>query len=81
MKPFALTPRHGTRSASTPSEPEHQIPAHRPQDHLSGELPTFEGLILPRLSRLSPFRHVWGFYLSPLVAAATEPASAQRDFP
>lgn len=38
---------------------EQQIPSDRPQDHLSGELPAFEGLILPRLSRLSPFRHGW----------------------
>ena len=36
---------------------KHQIPTHRPQDHLRSELPAFEGLILPRLSRLSPFRH------------------------
>jgi hypothetical protein len=36
---------------------EHQIPSDRPQDHLSGERPALEGLILPHLSRLSPFRH------------------------
>jgi hypothetical protein len=26
---------------------EHQIPSDRPQDHLSGELPPFEGPVLP----------------------------------
>src|SRR4051812_9613246 len=36
---------------------EHQIPSHRPQDHLGGELPAFEGLILPDPHRLSLSRH------------------------
>jgi hypothetical protein len=36
---------------------EHQIPSDRPQDHLSGELPTFESLILPYLCCSSPSRH------------------------
>lgn len=33
---------------------KHLIPSDRRRDHLSGELPAFEGLILPHLSRLSP---------------------------
>jgi hypothetical protein len=36
---------------------EHQIPLDRPQDHLSGELPTFESLILSSLWCSSPSRH------------------------
>jgi len=36
---------------------EHQILSDRPQDHLSGELPTHESLILPCLCCLSPSRH------------------------
>lgn len=39
---------------------EHQIPPHRPQDHLGGELPAFEGLILPDPRRLSLSRHASG---------------------
>src|SRR4051794_2550037 len=37
---------------------EHQIPPHRPEDHLGRELPpAFEGLVRPDPDRLSPFRH------------------------
>lgn len=36
---------------------EHRIPSDRPEDHLGGDLPALEGLILPHLSHLSPFRH------------------------
>jgi hypothetical protein len=44
--------------SETPNQlEEYQIPSDRPQDRLCGELPALEGLILPHLSRLSPFRH------------------------
>jgi hypothetical protein len=36
---------------------EHQIPSDRPQNHLSGELPTFESPILPYLCCSPPSRH------------------------
>jgi hypothetical protein len=39
------------------TEGEHQIPSDRPQDHLSGELPTLESLIPPYLCCLAPSRH------------------------
>jgi hypothetical protein len=35
---------------------EHQIPSDRPKDHLSGELRSFESLILPYLCCSSPCR-------------------------
>ena len=41
----------------TVADREHQIPPHRPQDHLGVELPPFEGLILPYLGSLSTFGH------------------------
>jgi hypothetical protein len=36
---------------------EHQMPSDRPKNHLSGELPTFESLILPHLCCSPPSRH------------------------
>src|SRR5580704_15552598 len=41
----------------TVADRKHQIPPDRPQDHLGGELPAFEGLIPRYLDRLSPFGH------------------------
>ena len=40
-----------------PAAPDGTFGKSRPKDHLSGELPPLEGLILPHLSRLSLFRH------------------------
>jgi len=40
---------------------EHQIPSDRPQDHLSGQLPTLESLILPSLCCSSPSSSYHGF--------------------
>ena len=59
---------------------EHQIPAHRPQDHLGGELPAFEGLIPPHPCGLSLSRHAR--VCSPPDRQdkdATEPLIAGRD--
>jgi hypothetical protein len=52
---------------------EHQIPSDRPQDHLSGELPTLECLIPPYLCCLSPSRHATRFYATGQHKDATEP--------
>ena len=41
----------------TVADREHQIPSHRPQDHLGGELAAFERLILPYACCLSTSCH------------------------
>ena len=56
---------------------EHKVPAHRPEDYLSGELPAFEGQTRLKC-RQSPPCHVPAWLRSPRpVNDATEPISGQ----
>src|ERR1700733_12937462 len=62
-----------------PAAPDGTFGKSRPQDHLSGELPAFEGLILTHLSRLSPFRHgLASPWPHSWRKAATEPDKVQQ---
>ncbi len=59
---------------------EHQVPPDCPEDHLGGELPTFEGLILPHRGHSPPSRHAL-VCTQPLGRrkAATEPPRAHPE--
>jgi hypothetical protein len=67
-------------SRSRVADRKHPVPPDRPQDHLGGELPAFEGLIPRYLDRLSTLGHpTASTRQGRRRKAATEPPRIQRD--